>query len=163
MATGETLLVYTAPMPEKPTSNFSTPDKRNVQWVEDFDAATQETLYVRGVLPRNYGGGGITVRLGWMATSATSGVCRWTVGWERHDTATDRDADSFATDNTVDSTAAGTSGYTVYADIAFTNGAQIDSLAVGEGFRLRVGRAAAHANDTMTGDAELASIEIRET
>lgn len=163
MASGETLLVYTAPMAEKPTSNFSTPDKRNAQWVEDFDAATAETLYVRGVLPRNYGGGGITVRLGWMATSATSGVCRWAAAFERHDTATDRDADSFGTENAADATAAGTSGYTVYTDIAFTNGAQIDNLAVGEGFRLRVKRDAAHANDTMTGDAELASIELRET
>jgi len=163
MASGDTLMVWTAPMPEKPTSNFSTPDKRNLQWVEDFDAATEETLYVRGVLPRNYAGGGITVRLGWMATSATSGVTRWGVSWERHDTATDRDADSFATEGTVDATAGGTSGYTAYADVAFTHGANIDSVAVGEGFRLRVARKAAHANDTMTGDAELASIEIRET
>ena len=163
MASGDTLFTWVPPVTERPTSNMATPDTRNNQAVEDFDAATAETVYVRGILDRAYGGGGVTLTVIWKASTATSGVCRWSVAIERQDTGTDQDADSFATANTVDSTASGTSGAPIYATIGFTHGAQMDSLAAGEAFRLQIQRAANHANDTMTGDAELVGIEIKET
>ena len=51
------------------------------------------------------------------------------------------------------------------ASIAFTDGAQMDSMAVGEKFRLKISRDADSTNDTddMAGDAELHMVEIRET
>jgi hypothetical protein len=59
--------------------------------------------------------------------------------------------------------APGTSGYVTIASIAFTDGAQMDSVAAGEGFRLSVIRDADNGSDTMTGDAELWAVEIKET
>ena len=47
--------------------------------------------------------------------------------------------------------------------IAFTDGAQIDSLAVGESFRFKVTRKVADAGDDMAGDAEILRCEIKET
>jgi hypothetical protein len=164
MASGDTLIVFTPLHGEPSASNYATFDKRNNHLVLDFDPGTDETIYFGGILPRNYGGGGITVTLIWLATSATSGDVVWAVAFERHqDETTDLDSDDFAADQTVTATAPGTNGTPQYSAIAFTNGAQIDSLAVGESFRLRVVRDADNGSDTMTGDAELLRVELRET
>ena len=106
---------------------------------------------------------GVTVTLVWMATTATSGNVVWSVAIERDDTATDLDTDSFATANTATAAAPATSGAPAYTTIAFTNGAQMDSLAVGEAFRLKVQRTGSSGSDTATGDAELLAVEIKET
>jgi hypothetical protein len=46
-------------------------------------------------------------------------------------------------------------------NVAVTDGANIDSIAVGESFRIRVRRDV--ANDDAAGDAELVAVELRET
>ncbi|NIQ10453.1 MAG: hypothetical protein GWO10_16275, partial [candidate division Zixibacteria bacterium] len=46
-------------------------------------------------------------------------------------------------------------------NVTFTDGADMDSIAVGEGFRMKITRDA--TNDTATGDAELRFVEIKET
>ena len=80
------------------------------------------------------------------------------------DTGTDLDADSFAAVSAVTSTAPATSGAPIYPTTTHTAGAQMDSLAVGEAFRLKVTRDADNvAADTMLGDAELICAELRET
>ena len=130
----------------------------------DFDDSTAESAELEAVLPRNYAGGGITVQLYWMASTATTGNCAWGGAFERHDEAsTDLDSDSFATEQTATEAAPGTTGQIQVTSIAFTDGAQIDSLAIGESFRFRVRRVAADVGDTMLGDAELLRIEARET
>jgi hypothetical protein len=91
-----------------------------------------------------------------MASSATSGVCRWGAAIRRlNDDAEDLDSAHTYDYNDTDDTAASASGELSYPTIAFTDGADMDSLADGETFILRVRRNASHANDTMTGDAEL--------
>lgn len=163
MATGDTLAIFTALSGEPPATNFATQDTRNNHSCLDFDTTTGETAYFSGVLPRNYGGGGITVTVMYAATSAVSGTIGWLVAVERMaDGGTDLDADSFAGDQTITAeTVDGTSGIMDYASVAITNGANMDSLAVGEAFRLRVTRDV--ANDTAAGDAELYAVEIKET
>lgn len=166
MASGQTLIAFEALDGIPPSTNFAPITDRNGHKVASFDDTTDETLWFTGVLPRNYGGAGITVRLAWMAASATANAVIWEVGFERHeDEGTDLDADSFATNQFASSTAPATSGAVQYLDIPFTNGAQIDSLAAGEHFRLRVTRDANGTNgtDSMTGDAQLLSVELRET
>ena len=165
MASGNTLCVFTPQAGLPPASNYATLDLRNVaHLVLDFDASTEEAAYFEGVLPRHYAGGGITLRLCWMATSATSGNVVWGACFERHDDeATDLDADSFASEQTATSAAPATSGAVQYVDIAFTDGAQLDSLATGEHFRIKIARKAADGSDTISGDAELLSVELRET
>jgi len=163
MASGDTLVVFTPLHNEAPSANFATLDLRNGHPVLDFDAASDEDAIFTGVLPRNYSGGGITATLIWLATSATTGDVVWNTAIERIDTGTDTDADSFATANAATATTSGTSGAPTYTGIAHTSGAQMDSLAAGEAFRLKVTRDANNASDTMTGDAELLAVEIKET
>lgn len=162
---GATLAVLTALNNEPPAASYATPDTRNAHPVLDFDDSADESAIFRGVLLRGYQGGGITVRLVWAATSATTGTCRWSVAIERDDTGTDLDSSSFASAQTVGASTNATSGIPTYTDIAFTAGAQMDSLAAGEMFRVNITRDAdgTTGTDNMAGDAELLAIEIRET
>lgn len=163
MASGDTLAIFTPQANEPPSSNFATFDTRNAHPVLDFDDTTEEKAVFTGVLPRNYAGGGLTGVLFWTATSGTSGTVVWQTAYERVGTVLDIDADSFATGNNGTTVAVSTSGSVTSTSIAHTDGAQIDSLAVGEVFRLAVTREVADAEDSMTGDAELRAVEIRET
>jgi hypothetical protein len=163
MASGNTLATFTAQSAEFPASNYATLDTRNNHACLDFDTTTGETAYFTGIMPRNYAGGGVTVYLHWAASSALSGTIGWLVAFERlGDGGTDIDADSFAGDQTVTAeTVDGTSGIFDVSSVAITDGANMDSVVAGDTFRLRVTRDV--ANDTATGDAELYTIEIKET
>ena len=164
MASGDSLVIFTPKDYEPPAATFATLDLRNQIPVLDYDAATDESAVFGGFLPRHYAGGGITVTLVWMASTATSAVTRWAAAFERHDAGgTDLDADSFAAVQTVSGTAVTPTGATIYTSVAFTSGAQMDSLAAGESFRLKVTREASNAGDTMAGDAELLRVELKET
>lgn len=163
MASGDTLLVFTALHNEPPTSAFATPDTRNDHPVLDFnDSATSTSLFT-GVLPRAYSGGGVTVGIGYSMTSALSGTVSWQSSFERiGDQQQDLDSDGFAGFNTSSATVVpATSGLVDVADIAFTDGADMDSVAVGEQFRFKIERNV--VADSAVGDAELNYIELRET
>ncbi len=169
MASGDTLAVFT-PLHNQPLSaSAATPDLRNNHPIIDFDAAADESAVFGTVLPRNYAGGGITVRVQWSATSSTTGVVRWEGVFESHtEDVDDLDADSFATTVATTNVPSSISGQVKYSTMAFTDGAQIDSLAVGKSFRFRLRRnagttGAGSSNDTMVGDAEFHRLEARET
>ena len=49
------------------------------------------------------------------------------------------------------------------ASIAFADGAEMDSVAAGNAFRVQITRDANNAADTATGDAELVAVHIKET
>ena len=163
MASNNTLLAFTPYDNEPPATNYATLDTRNGHPVLDFDDTTQEAAIFTGILPRSYAGGGITVYVHAMLTSATSGTLGWDVAFERmSDATTDLDSDSFASAQTITAaTVPGTSGVVLVLNVAVTNGANMDSIAVGEAFRLRIRRDV--ANDTATGDGELICVELRET
>jgi hypothetical protein len=166
MASGDTLIILSPLANEPPASAFATPDLRNVHPVLDFDGSTDEEAVFSAVLPRRYAGGGLTVRLFVAFTSATTGTSRWQTSIERIDASSlDIDADSFATAQSAGVAAPGTSGMVVTVDIAHTSGANIDSLAAGEAFRLKIRRDAdgTSGTDDITTDAELLAVEIRET
>lgn len=162
MASGNTLLVFTPLHNRPPSGNPATIDQRNGHDVLDFDDATNESVVFAGIMPRHYGGNGITVYLHYAMTSATSGDVDWDVAFERiGDGHQNLDSDGFASVQSSDNTTVpATSGHIDIVSIAFTDGAQIDNLAAGEGFRMKVTRDA--ASDTATGDAELRFIEIKE-
>lgn len=164
MASGNTLNVFGA-LDNVPTAtNYATIDTRNNHLVLDFDDSTNEDAVFQSVLPRHYAGGGLTITLMWAATSATTGNVVWNAAIERlADETDDIDADSFAAAQAATAAAPATSGMLQYTTIAFTSGAQMDSLTAGEAFRLKVTRDANNASDTMTGDAELWAVEIKET
>lgn len=164
--TGDTLLVLLPSANEPPSSAYATPDLRNLHPVLDFDGSTDEEAVFSGVLPRHYAGGGLTVRVFAAFTSATTGSCRWQGAIERIDASSlDIDADSFTSFQSVGVSAPGTSGQVITGDIAFTSGANMDSLAAGEAFRLKIRRDAdgTSGTDDIATDAELLAVEIRET
>jgi hypothetical protein len=163
LSSGNTLLVFKPQDNEPPSSNYATLDLRNGHLVLDFDTTTGEAAIFTGVMPRHYAGGGVTVYIHYAMTSATTGTCGWLVAFERiGDGQQDIDSDGFASDQTVTAvTVPGTSGNVGIVNVAVTDGANIDSIAVGEAFRLRVRRDV--ANDTAAGDAELVAVELKET
>ncbi|KIO48185.1 hypothetical protein [Nitrosospira sp. NpAV] len=163
MASGDTLLAFFPPDNEPPASNYATLDTRNNHPVLDFDAVTAETALFTGILPRNYAGGGITVYIHAALSGAIAGTLGWLMAFERlSDMTMDMDADSFAADQAVTAaTVPGTSGVILVLSAAVSNGANMDSIAAGEAFRLRIKRDV--ANDTAAGDAELIAVELKET
>lgn len=163
MASGNTLCVFNALQAEFPSSNMATLGLRNAHPVLNFDTTTQETCYFSAVLPRHYTGSGITVYLHWAAATATTGTIGWDVAFERIGAAQqDLDADGFATAQTVTAaTVDGTSGNVSITNVAVSDGANVDSVAVGEYFRLRIRRDV--ATDTAAGDASLVAVELKES
>jgi len=164
MASGDTLAVFTPLHNEPPATIFATPDTRNAHLALDFDGSADEEAVFSGILPRNYAGGGLTVYLHVRFTSATSGNAYWQAAFETK-AGLDIDADSFAAFQGSAGNPNGTSGIETIVPIIFTDGAQIDSLAVGNAFRLKVRRDAdgSAGTDDVTTDAELYEIEIKET
>lgn len=121
--------------------------------VLEFDDATDEYMDFICSL-EGYGGGGVNVTFCWGSDSQTSGNVEWNVAFRRLD---DEGEDYNSTDhsysyqNTSEATAT-TAGQITYTPVALSNGAQMDSVADGERFIMRVYRDTSTASD-MTGDA----------
>ncbi|KKN66026.1 hypothetical protein LCGC14_0475040 [marine sediment metagenome] len=156
-------LVFTPQKNEPPSANFATLDTRNLHPVLDFDATTNESAVFSSVLPAGYAGGGLTVYIHYAMTSAVANTIDWDVSFERiGDQVLDIDGDSFAAVNSVDNTTVpGTTGLVDVVSIAFTDGADMDSIAAGESFRIKITRDA--ASDDAAGDAELLRLVVKET
>ena len=163
MASGDTLAIFVPQMNEPPSANAATLDLRNFHPV--LDLALTEIAIFSFVLPRNYAGNGITVYMHYAMSTATANDIRLNTTFERiGDQQQDIDSDGFdATGVTgTDTTVPGTSGNVDIVNNAHSDGARIDSLAVGEGGRLKITRAAVAGTDA-TGDLELRFVELKET
>jgi len=163
-ASGDTLALFGPAANNPPSTNPAGITFRNGHMLLTFNDTTQEIAIFEGVMPRNYGGGGITVTNGWMAASAVTGTGGWDATFERDANAgDDMDTDSFATAQTITAaTVPGTSGVLKTTSVAITAGAAgTDSIAAGDGFRLRIRRDV--ANDTAIGDLQLMWVEVKET
>lgn len=156
------------------TPAFATPGViRSDTLVLNFDASDNEVALFPIVLPRHYGGNGITINIGIVSTS-TTGDMSFAAFLKSYTNDVDNLGD-VGTDP---------SGLKVFADpqfntafapataigdlrvdsIALTDGAQMDSLAAGEYGQLLLMRDAQDTtNDDMAADASLVFIEIQET
>lgn len=164
MASGDTLLVFNPQSNEPPASNPATLDYRNQHPVLDFDASTNEDAVFSSVMPQAYSAAtGVTVYIHYAMSSAVADTVDWDAAFERiGDQQLDIDGDSFAAVNSVDDTTVpATTGLVDVVSIAFTAGADMDSVVKGEGFRLKITRDA--VSDDAAGDAELRWVEVRET
>ncbi len=158
MASGQIFGLFYTP----PATTYATLDTRaggstpaEAFPVLDFDDTTAEYADFYGFL-QGYGSGGLTLKLPWSATSATSGDVVWGAAIRRiADDAEDIDTSQTYDFNTVTDTTASASGECSIPSITFTDGADMDSLANGEPFILRIYRNAGSGSDTMSGDAEL--------
>ena len=161
MASGDSLRDWFPYNNEPPTANYSTFDTRNQHPVQDH--ALNEISIGTFIMPQNYAGGGVTVYLHYTMTSAVANDIKLETSFERIGEVQDLDVDSFAAaQNTGDITVGGVSGIPDIITTTHTDGAQMDSIAVGESFRLKVERVAVAGTDA-AGDLELGAIEIRET
>lgn len=165
MASGDTLVIFTPQCNEPPSADFATLDTRNEHPVLDFSAATpNESAVFSGVMPRNYSGANLDVyvHIALSTSASPTETVDLDVSFERiGDRQQDLDNDGFAGVQSVDNTPCpSTCGLVTIANVQFTN-AEADSIAVGEGYRIKVTRDA--ANDDATGDAELRFVEIKDT
>ena len=167
MASGDTLLALHPYNNEPPSSIYATLDTRNQHPVLDFNDTTDEEAVFSAILPRNYALSGLTVYIHYSMTSAEANEVVWQVAIERiGDQQLDIDGDSFAAFQSSGAiTVPGTTGLVDICTVAFTDGAQMDSIAVGELFRIKVRRDAdsTSATDDAAGDAELLAVEVKET
>lgn len=164
MAAGQTLFVWGPQGFSPPTANFAQLDAQNDRFVLVFDPSTNWSALFEAVLARNYSGNGLTLTIIWAAATATSGDVVWDVCIERQQDGTDVvTSDSFAAVQSVTATAPGVAATYKYSTVAFTSGAQMDSLAAGEAFCLKVTRNAVSGSDTMAGNAWIRKLELRET
>lgn len=166
MASGDLLGLFLPLMNEPPAAAFATLDTRNGHPVLDFDGATDEEAVFTGYLDGAvYDGGGLTLDLYVMFTSATSGNARWQAGIERMDAGLDLDADSFAAFKSAAGNPNATTGIWTKATITFTSGAEMDSVVAGEPFRLKIRRDAdgTSGTDDVTTDAEVLLAVLKET
>ena len=163
MASGNTLLSFTPLSNVPPSTDFATFDTRNFHPVLDFDGSATEYGSFEDVMPRHYAGGGITLTVGTMTTSATSGQFRLGFAWERHAGSFDLDTNLFSATQYLHITAVATPGVVIYGATNFANGTAISNIAAGDHFRLLVARDPVNGNDDITTDIELVSVELRET
>lgn len=164
MASGNTLLILPAPCFIKPSSGGAVWGARNQQAHWSCDDTTDEVVYsIPLVMPEHYAGGGVTLEAETRAATATSGNFVLKSAFSRS-TGQDADSDGFAAENLSSATATnGTSGVPTTATITFTDGADMDSVAAGDPFRLLIGRNASNGSDTMSGDLQIVSVHIKET
>lgn len=173
MATGDTLIILTPLDNTPPGTVYATLDTitgastpaESIP-VLDFDDTTAEYADFYCEMPRNYAGTtGVTLTFVWSAAAtANTGVLRAAFRRVPDDTEDlDTTAHTYDYNTTGALTPASAVGEVAYDTLTFTNGADMDSVAAGEYFILRVGRAPADGNDTLVGDLSLHAIEVKET
>jgi len=162
MASGDSLLIFTPQCNEPPYNNIAIPDRRNQHPI--LDMAIDEIAIFSSVLPRHYSGNGLTIYLHYAMTSAEVNDIKLETYIERiGDQQQNLDSDGFAAaQNTGDITVPGTTGLVDIITTTHANGGEMDSLAIGEGFRLKVKRIAVAGTDAAD-DLELRFVEIKET
>ena len=166
MASGDLLAVLTPHSNEPPSASFATLDTRAGYLVLDFDDTADESAIFRFAVPNNYSGGGFTVKVLWMATSATSGTISLDVAFMSvTDDADDLDTKAFAAANNANPTTASASGEVDYISVTFTDGADSDSITAGEMAFIKITRDAdgTTSTDNLVGDMELVEVLIYET
>ena len=174
MASGDALCVWRALDNEPPDADYATLDSRLTASADEpddvipflacDDGATNEFAAFSGVMPEHYGGGGLTLTLMWSSAAATTGDAKWEAAFKSFtDDVDDQDSKAYAAAKAVTATTASGAGEIDYADIAFTDGAEMDSIAKNEYFRLTINADSADAAHTLVGDAELIAVYLTET
>jgi hypothetical protein len=167
MASGDTLIVFT-PLHNEPTvASAATFDTRNQHTILDFDGGSDNEIAVfKGIMPRHYDNGGVTVYVHYtMSSAGINASVLWGVAFERlQGSVASLSGDSFAAYNNIWQKTLATPAMLRIGNVSFTNGADMDSVADGDGLRLKLTRrASVTASDNAAGDAEFWGLEIKET
>lgn len=145
-----------------PSSNPAVADSRNSHPLLAFDDVTAENVVFSSLMSEDYSGGDISIDIDWVAETATSGGVTWGIEIERNAASgNDIDSDSFAAQQTSNSTTNGTSGVITKTTITLTQ-AQADSITAGDSYRMRLQRVTGDGGDNMTNDAQVLNIAVRQ-
>ena len=160
MAAGDSILTFSPLSNSPPDSFYATVDLRSGFMVLDFDASVNEEAAFHGVLPSHYAGGQVQVIVTSTATTGTTGNAKLRLEVTRLQAGVQLDslpAVSGSGDFLI-SAPASSGALVVTTSQAIATG----SANVGEVLLLSVTRLATDAADTMTGDLELLTLEVRE-
>lgn len=165
MSSGQLLWAFFPGSETYPSSAFPTPGKRSNTDVINLDDTADENFEIPMWMPDNYDGGGITIRFGYMAASATSGTVSVDIALKSMTDDVDNISKSFATAINVNSTTASASGEIKYQTITFTDGAQMDNVGANEWYKINFLRDAnsTSSTDNMVGDMQFVFLEVKET
>lgn len=164
MASGDTVTIFMPTSNEPPSASYMTFDTRNSHSVLDADSATSEVAVFSSILPLNYAGGGLDIAAHTSFSSATAGSGVLNFYFERiGNEQWDLDSDGFGSAASMAIDVPPTSGSVAITTIDVTDGAAIDSIAVGDKFRLKVERDCNNGSDTASGDLELNGVHLIES
>jgi len=164
VASGNLLVDFFPQCNEPPSANQATPDTRNEHPVLDFDASTDEAAVFTGFMPWHYSGGGVTVYavVSFSADDDDAHAGQLEISFERiGDGQQDLDSDGFAAAQDLAVTVPATCGLTEVGSAAFADGAEMDNIAAGELFRVKIN--CDTSDSSFTGDLELLRLVLRET
>jgi hypothetical protein len=156
----QTYVQWTAKQGTQPTTAFASFDVRNDHPIVVFSDAVTEAILFEGIMPEHWDATTFEVAFNWVST-VTTGNVRWECAVERDDAATDIDADSFGTVVLVTTTTAGTAGLQRLTSCSMSSAAIRDNIVAGDPFRVRIRRIGADGGDTMAGDAQLITAQVR--
>lgn len=127
-----------------------------------FPDGSTKTAEWQLFMPRQYAGGTVTFRLFWSGQLTTTNDVVWQLQTHRLQDNGEALDDTFDGTSTTATDDANTVSLAIrYTDITRTQ-AQMNSLAAGDFFKLRIQRLGSDAADTMTDDAWLFGVEISE-
>lgn len=172
MASGNSLLMWEAQAGVPPATAYAQHDvlagastPAEAVPILAFDSASTEYIDFYGKMPQHYAGGGVTLIFCMGAGTPTGGVTLEAAFRRVESDAEDLDTTAHTYDfNSLDiATLPSAAGEFIYQSLTFTNGADMDSVAAGENFILRVRRKHDDTNDTAAADAYLLGLELRES
>lgn len=168
MASNDSLLIWEAEMGTPPASSYANIYSRNPtdpHYVLAYGDSVDVYRIFTGIMPLNYDGGGVTLYLHYAMATAIAGEVIWQAAFERiGNEQQDIDSSGFGSyKQTSALTVPTTAGLVDIVSLSFSSGAEMDNVAEGEGFRIKLGRYGTHGDDDASGDAHLWMIEMRES
>lgn len=170
MASGDTILTLT-PQTSTPTATLAAPPSLisgastpgELIPVVTFDNATQQYIDFYAIIPKYYGGGGLTCRVDLRSDDTTSSI-RMGIAFRRIEDTDDLDTTSHSYDyNEVSISSPATVGTGNSGEITFTDGADMDNVTFEDYCIVRVTRNVSHGDDGNAGLAQVTGILIKET
>jgi len=160
MASGDSLLVFEPLSNRPPIANYASVDLRSGFVVLDFDDTTDEAALFLSTLPSQYGGGQFEVVVTWTTTTAITGNAKLRVEATRISSGVNIDLLP-TVDGTADIIVAAP---TVSGQLAMAQTVPLNTGGAVAGDLLLIGmtRLASDAADTLVGDVEFLSLEVRE-
>ena len=160
MAIGDSLMTADALSNRPPAADYATVDVRGDFVVLDFDDSTAEQAQFHAVVPSHFGGGDVEAVLTWTTTSAVIGNCKFQVELVHLASGDNLDSLPAASGSSeVTAAAPATSGDLV---VSVCSAIVVKGLVAGDLLQVLVSRQSAEAADTLVGDVELVSLELRE-